>query len=156
VKATSTLPIIDIAPWIEGHDHKGRLSTAVAKAAAIHAACLEFGFFYLDVSSFVPPDEPEELSLLARELFGLPQEEKDQISLNNQDCARGEPAPLTRKHRYLSLTLTSFLIGYQRLRDNVTRDWRVITKQSTYRPVENPDKGKLLLYGERTSGRPIP
>jgi non-haem dioxygenase in morphine synthesis N-terminal len=87
VKAASTLPIIDIAPWTEGHDHKGRLSTA----AAIHAACLEFGFFYLDVSAFVSPDEPEELSHLAREFFGLPQEEKDKISLSNQDGARGEP-----------------------------------------------------------------
>ena len=68
VKAASALPIIDVSPWIEGHDHKGRLSTA----AAIHAACLEFGFFYLDVSAFVSPDEPEELSRLAREFFGLP------------------------------------------------------------------------------------
>jgi isopenicillin N synthase-like dioxygenase len=98
VKAASSLPIIDIAPWIEGHDHKGRLSTA----AAIHAACLEFGFFYLDVSAFVSPDEPEELSRLAREFFGLPQEEKDKISLNSQDCARGEPAQC----RYLSFTST--------------------------------------------------
>lgn len=88
VKAASTLPIIDIAPWIDGHDHKGRLSAA----AAIHAACLEFGFFYLDVTSFVSPEEPEELSRLAREFFALPQEEKDKISLNNQDHARGAPA----------------------------------------------------------------
>jgi isopenicillin N synthase-like dioxygenase len=101
VKAASTLPIIDIAPWIEGHDHKGRLSTA----AAIHAACLEFGFFYLDVSAFVSPDEPEELSRLAREFFGLPQEEKDKISLNNQDCARGTPFSLSLANvAYLSLT----------------------------------------------------
>lgn len=86
MKAASTLPIIDIAPWIEGHDHKGRLSTA----AAIHAACLDFGFFYLDVSAIFSQDEPEELSRLAREFFGQPQEEKDKISLNNQDGARGE------------------------------------------------------------------
>jgi isopenicillin N synthase-like dioxygenase len=85
VKAASTLPIIDIAPWIEGHDHKGRLSTA----AAIHAACLEFGFFYLDVTSYISPGEPEELFRLAREFFSLPQEEKDKISLSNQDHARG-------------------------------------------------------------------
>jgi isopenicillin N synthase-like dioxygenase len=85
VKAASTLPIIDIAPWVDGHDPKGRLSTA----AAIHAACLEFGFFYLDVSSFVAPEEPKELSRLARDFFGLPQEEKDKISLSNQDHARG-------------------------------------------------------------------
>jgi len=98
VKTASTLPTIDIAPWIEGHDHKGRLSTA----AAIHAACLEFGFFYLDVSTFVSPDEPEELSRLAREFFELPQGEKDKISLNNQDCARGEPAP-SHSHSQMSL-----------------------------------------------------
>ncbi|KAF8495495.1 Clavaminate synthase-like protein [Russula emetica] len=122
VKAASTLPIIDIAPWIEGHDHKGRLSTA----AAIHAACLEFGFFYLDVSAFVSPDEPEELSRLAREFFGLPQEEKDKMSLNNQDCAR----------------------GYQRLRENVTSGLADNHEAiDFYRPVENPDKGKPL-WGE--------
>jgi isopenicillin N synthase-like dioxygenase len=87
VKAASTLPIINIAPWIEGHDHKGRLSTA----AALHAACLEFGFFYLDVSSYIDPDEPEELTRLARRFFSLPQEEKDKISMSNQDHARGVP-----------------------------------------------------------------
>jgi isopenicillin N synthase-like dioxygenase len=91
VKAASTLPIIDIAPWIEGHDHKGRLSTA----AAIHAASLDFGFFYLDVSALISPDEPEELTRLAREFFELPQEEKDKISLNDQDGARGELPPLS-------------------------------------------------------------
>lgn len=87
VKATSTLPVIDIAPWVNGHDHKdsGRLSTA----AAIHDACLEYGFFYLDITSFVDPEEPKELSRLAHEFFGLPQEEKDEISLNKQDRARG-------------------------------------------------------------------
>lgn len=87
VKAASTLPIIDIAPWIEGHDHRGRLSTA----AAIHAACLEFGFFYLNISSYLDPSEPEELSRLARRFFSLPQEEKDRISMSNQDHARGAP-----------------------------------------------------------------
>jgi len=90
VKAASTLPIIDIAPWIEGHDHKGRLSTA----AAIHAACLEYGFFYLDITSYLDSSEPEELSRLAHQFFGLPQEEKEIISFNNQDYARGAPPTL--------------------------------------------------------------
>jgi isopenicillin N synthase-like dioxygenase len=87
VKAACTLPIIDIAPWVNGHGHKRRLSTA----DAIHAACLEFGFFYLDITSLVAPEEPEELARLAREFFALPQDEKDKISLNNQDRARGAP-----------------------------------------------------------------
>ena len=84
-KAASTLPTIHIAPWIEGHDHKGRLSTA----AAIHAACLEFGFFYLDVSSYVDPRETEEIIHLAHRFFSLPTEEKEKISISNQDHARG-------------------------------------------------------------------
>lgn len=87
IKTASTLPVIDIAAWVNGHDHKRRLSTA----AAIHAACLEFGFFYLDITSFVAPEEPEELVRLAREFFALPQDKKDKISLNNQDRARGAP-----------------------------------------------------------------
>lgn len=122
VKAASTLPIIDIAPWIEGHDHKGRLSAA----AAIHAACLEFGFFYLDISSYVAPDEPEELSRLAHSFFDLPQEEKDIISLRNQDHAR----------------------GYQPMKENVTKG-KADSHEAIdfYRPVEKPDKGKLL-WGE--------
>jgi isopenicillin N synthase-like dioxygenase len=121
-KAASTLPIIHIAPWIEGHDHKGRLSTA----AAIHAACLEFGFFYLDVSSYVDPREPEELDRLAREFFSLSTEEKDKISRSNQDEAR----------------------GYQRLKENVTMG-KADNQEAIdfYRPVENPDKTKLL-WGE--------
>lgn len=85
VKAASTLPIVNIAPWTEGHDHKGRLSAA----AAIHAACLDFGFFYLDVSSYVDPREPEELARLAHEFFSLPTEEKESISISKQDHARG-------------------------------------------------------------------
>ena len=101
-KAASTLPIIHIAPWIDGHDHKGRLSTA----AAIHAACLEFGFFYLDVNSFVDPREPEELIRLAHEFFDLPTEEKDKISISKQDHARGtfliilSIVPLMTVHSY--------------------------------------------------------
>jgi isopenicillin N synthase-like dioxygenase len=93
VKAASTLPIIDIAPWIEGHDHKGRLSTA----AAIHAACLEYGFFYLDITSYIDPSEPQELSRLAHQFFDLPEEEKEIISLNNQDHARGAPPILSAR-----------------------------------------------------------
>ena len=83
-KPAGSLPIINIAPWIEG-DQKGRLSTA----AALHAACLDYGFFYLDISSVADPSEPEELSRLARKFFSLPQERKDAISLAHQDHARG-------------------------------------------------------------------
>lgn len=122
VKVASTLPTINIAPWIEGHDHKGRLSAA----AAIHAACLDYGFFYLDVSSYVDPREPEELARLAHNFFSLPTEEKENISISKQDHAR----------------------GYQRLKENVTMG-KADNHEGIdfYRPVENPDKTKLL-WGE--------
>ncbi|KAI0061684.1 Clavaminate synthase-like protein [Artomyces pyxidatus] len=121
-KEASSLPVINIAPWLHGHDSKGRLSTA----AAIHAACLEFGFFYLDVSAFIDPSEPEELAKLAREFFALPQEQKDKISLSNQDHAR----------------------GYARLKENVTNG-KADNHEGIdfYRPVEHPDKSKPL-WGE--------
>lgn len=141
-KATSTLPIIDIASWVNGHDHMNsdRLSTA----AAIHNACLEYGFFYLDITSFVAPEEPEELSRLAHEFFGLPQEEKDKISLDKQDRARG-----TRQSQMSSSLVDLYtLLGYQRLKENITLG--LADNQEAidfYHPVEDPDKGKLL-WGE--------
>jgi isopenicillin N synthase-like dioxygenase len=83
----AALPIINIAPWlsdVDGHGI-GRLSTS----AALHAAVLEYGFFYLDISAYADPSEPEELIRLAREFFALPQEEKERIALRHQDGARG-------------------------------------------------------------------
>ncbi|KAI0785258.1 Clavaminate synthase-like protein [Abortiporus biennis] len=117
----SALPIIDITPFLH-QDHHGRLSTA----AAIHAACLEYGFFYLDISKYVDPSEPEELTRLAREFFALPQEEKDKISLKNEDHAR----------------------GYARLKENVTNGKADAHEAiDFYRPVEKPDKTKPI-WGE--------
>ena len=81
-----TLPIIDISPYLEGHDPHGRVATS----AALHAACLDYGFFYLDISNYVDPSEPEELIRLARLFFDLPQDEKDNIALKKEDHARGK------------------------------------------------------------------
>ena len=76
----AALPIISVEPLLHPAHH-GRLSTA----AALHAACSQYGFFYLDISSYVDPSEPAELTRLAREFFDLPQEKKDDISFSNQD-----------------------------------------------------------------------
>lgn len=57
---------------------------------ALHEACRDFGFFYLDATSFVSVEERDELVRLAREFFALPQEQKDKISIANEDLARGE------------------------------------------------------------------
>lgn len=80
-----SLPVIHIAPYLADNDGHGRLSTA----AALHAACREFGFFYLDLAGFATPEETEELARLAREFFALPDEEKNKIHLGLQDNARG-------------------------------------------------------------------
>ncbi|KAL7279975.1 hypothetical protein ACG7TL_006386 [Trametes sanguinea] len=114
----ASLPIISIEPFLHP-EGPGRLSAA----AALHAACSEYGFFYLDISSYVDPSEPEELLKLAREFFTLPQEEKDKISISNEDNAR----------------------GYQRLKENVTNG-KADNHEAIdlYRPVEQPHKSKPL------------
>lgn len=81
----SSLPVVHIAPYLTDSDGHGRLSTS----AALHAACREFGFFYLDLTGFATPEEMEELGRLAREFFALPSEEKNRIHLGLQDNARG-------------------------------------------------------------------
>ncbi|KAJ8473332.1 hypothetical protein ONZ51_g7936 [Trametes cubensis] len=117
----ASLPIISIEPFLKPHAH-GRLSAA----AALHAACAEYGFFYLDISAFADPSEPEELTRLAREFFALPQAEKDKISIAKEDNAR----------------------GYQGLKENVTNG-KADNHEAIdlYRPVEVPDKSKPL-WGE--------
>jgi isopenicillin N synthase-like dioxygenase len=82
----SSLPVIKIAPLLNPHDEKGRSATS----EALHAACIQYGFFYLDLTGFSDPNDPEELSQLARQFFSLPQEEKDKLALRNQDGARGK------------------------------------------------------------------
>lgn len=87
-KPSLSLPIINISPYFLQASPKVE-SQRAAVSAAIHAACRDFGFFYLDISAIVDPREPEELTELAREFFNSPQEEKDKISLSIQDHARG-------------------------------------------------------------------
>lgn len=82
----STLPIVDIAPFLRDDQPELRASAS----AALHAACVNYGFFYLNISAYADPSETLKLTDLAREFFALPQEEKDKISLSNEDHARGE------------------------------------------------------------------
>ncbi|GJJ10155.1 hypothetical protein Clacol_004381 [Clathrus columnatus] len=91
-------------------------------AQAIREACINYGFFYLDISSHVDAIETEELVRLAREFFVLPQEEKDRLSLRNEDHAR----------------------GYSRLGQSITAG-KVDKHEELdfFRPVENPDKTKV-------------
>lgn len=82
-----TLPIIDIAPFLSSDPADA--NKRAATSAALHAACVEYGFFYLNIDAYVDRSEPEELTRLAKEFFSLPQEEKDKLALSNQDYARG-------------------------------------------------------------------
>ena len=81
------LPIIDVAPLLNSDAENTELRVMTAKA--LHSACIEYGFFYLNIEAYVNPSEPEDLTLLARQFFSLSQAEKDQLSLKNQDHARG-------------------------------------------------------------------
>ena len=82
------LPVIDISPWINPETSNDEARNAVS--AALHNACIDYGFFYLNISSYVDISETDELTELGRKFFALPQEEKDRIALSNEDHARGE------------------------------------------------------------------
>lgn len=85
--SNASLPIISISPYLPGSSDVGQRKET---ASALHAACRDYGFFYLDISTFADAGQMEELMRLAREFFALPQEQKDSISIRNQDNARGE------------------------------------------------------------------
>jgi isopenicillin N synthase-like dioxygenase len=95
MSSIESLPIINLAPFLNSDPSD---SNRIAATAALHSACVNFGFFYLDIRAFIDPREPEELARLASRFFALPQEEKDKLSLKNQDYARG---------MYLSLHLSN-------------------------------------------------
>jgi len=84
---SDTLPIINIAPLLPGEHYDAELRASTS--AALHAACVRYGFFYLNISAYANSSEPEQLTDLARSFFSLPQEEKDKLSLKNGDNARG-------------------------------------------------------------------
>jgi len=84
---TSSLPIIDISSFLDSETQN--TDKRASAAATLHSACIEYGFFYLNIEAFADLSEPEELTRLAREFFALPQTEKDKLSLMNEDGARG-------------------------------------------------------------------
>ncbi|KAF8827656.1 hypothetical protein HHX47_DHR4000051 [Lentinula edodes] len=123
--AQLSLPIINITPYFLQPSPEVEIQRATV-SAAVHAACRDFGFFYLDISAISDPREPEELTELARRFFHSSQEDKDKLALSNQDYAR----------------------GYARLKENVTNG-KADNHEGIdfYRPVDNPDKTKPL-WGE--------
>ena len=43
------LPVIDIGPWVHRGGNVADAEQRLATSAALHKACVEFGFFYLDL-----------------------------------------------------------------------------------------------------------
>lgn len=119
VSQFSTLPVIDISPFLHNSIENEGLRQETAKA--IHSACRDYGFFYLNISSYVDPAEPEYLMDLGHRFFALPQAEKDKYHLYNEDGAR----------------------GYARLKENITNG-KADNHEGLdlYKPVDDPDKMK--------------
>ncbi|KAG6852785.1 hypothetical protein C0991_009122 [Blastosporella zonata] len=126
----NALPIINIAPFLNQNPSDAALRASTA--SALHKACVEYGFFYLDISTYVDPAVPAHLAELGQAFFRLPQEEKDLIALKNEDGARGAAS----------------LIVWLVLKENVTNG-KADNHEGIdlYKPVENPDKTRPL-WGE--------
>jgi isopenicillin N synthase-like dioxygenase len=137
IRDSGSLPIINIVPFLNNQPKDAVLQEKTA--AALHKACIEYGFFYLDISAYVDASVPETLVDLAREFFALPQEEKDKLALANEDHARGVWLVLIfhdrRNHR----------VGYARLKENVMNGKADNHEDlDLYKPIANPDKTKPL------------
>ncbi|KAG6886960.1 hypothetical protein C0992_001432 [Termitomyces sp. T32_za158] len=123
MSAPPPLPIIDISPFLTPNPTDAVQAQRASTAAALHSACIEYGFFYLDISTYVSPALPAHLAELGRAFFRLPQTEKDQLALKNEDGAR----------------------GYARLRENVTNGKADCHEGiDFYKPVANPDRTRPL------------
>jgi isopenicillin N synthase-like dioxygenase len=86
----AALPIIPIAPFLPANKClDSNNNDGLNAARALHAACRDYGFFYLNLEGFVTKEETNELTRLARAFFSSSQEIKDSISLKNSDRARG-------------------------------------------------------------------
>ncbi len=83
------LPIISIQPYLPSLAHLHNQEDRLQSAEAIHKACREVGFFFLDVQGFLEKDEMDEVLNLGREFFDSSQKEKDRIGLEMSDGVRG-------------------------------------------------------------------
>jgi isopenicillin N synthase-like dioxygenase len=142
-----SLPIISITPYLLPTSDPTSAELRQKTSAALHEACVKYGFFYLEISSFIDVRETDELTHLAREFFALPQEEKNRLSLKNEDHARGQILLLKLNwKRSLVFAIPLFILippGYAQLHENMTAGKTDNHEgMDFYRPVEVPDKTK--------------
>ncbi|SGY13651.1 BQ5605_C010g05931 [Microbotryum silenes-dioicae] len=132
----SSLPVIDLSSFLEvgvaaGDSHPSaasdsdRTSRQSAVAASIHAACRDYGFFYVTgFDSVISREERQGSLAVARQFFDLPEPIKQRVRIDKGgDGAR----------------------GWQKLGENVTQ-YQADHHEGydLYRPVKRPDATKLL------------
>lgn len=88
---TSSLPVIDISPFLSQSSDASSLAAARAQVGKqVHEACLRFGFFYINgLESVVSKQDMDDILATARAFFALPEEKKAQLAIQPGDGARG-------------------------------------------------------------------
>ncbi|CAJ0749878.1 17775_t:CDS:2 [Entrophospora sp. SA101] len=88
--STFTLPIIDISSFTTTTKKTQEVDELKLKTAKeIHEACMKTGFFYIKGHN-VPKEICDNVLNLGREFFKLSQEEKNKLSISNEDYRLGE------------------------------------------------------------------
>eukprot|EP01097_Dermamoeba_algensis_P007698 TRINITY_DN4913_c0_g1_i1.p1 TRINITY_DN4913_c0_g1~~TRINITY_DN4913_c0_g1_i1.p1 ORF type:complete len:320 (-),score=67.16 TRINITY_DN4913_c0_g1_i1:36-995(-) len=127
----SYIPIIDISPLVINGPVEQRKQIGIQ----LDRACREVGFFYVKGHG-IDPQYLESLFQIAKEFFDLPQEEKNQISINKVNFPR----------------------GYQKLGENVTQyqtDWHeAIDIYKEVRFLEEEKGTKPFLHPNPWPARP--
>jgi isopenicillin N synthase-like dioxygenase len=83
-KALTRLPVIDLAPFVEGREPDERR----AVATALREACIDIGFFYL-TGHGIPQREFDDVIALGHRFFELPLAEKMKLHSNNSPARTG-------------------------------------------------------------------
>ena len=86
------LPIVDLSPYLVDSFVYPPSDKQQACSAAIHKACLQFGFFYI-TGLGIARDEYDGVLKLSKQFFDLPANIKERLSIasitNGSDGARG-------------------------------------------------------------------
>lgn len=89
---TMSLPIVDISPYLADDFVYPPTAKQLACSAAIHQACLDFGFFYI-TGLGIPRQDFDDILELSKQFFDLPVDVKEALSIastsNGTDGARG-------------------------------------------------------------------
>lgn len=94
------LPIVDISPYLLDDFVYPPTDKQRACSAAIHQACLDYGFFYI-TGLGIPAEDFDNILKLSKAFFDLPLDAKEPLSIanlgNGTDGARGYQKLKVRK-----------------------------------------------------------